>query len=69
MNEDELREIFESQNRDSWGFKRSRRGSYINPVIQRDWKWFKNGAAALMTCMRTKSSGTTNKVKLDAEHG
>ena len=46
VNEEQLRQEFEKLNRDSYGFRRSRRGSYINPVIQRDWKWFKLGAQA-----------------------
>lgn len=46
MNEEQLRQEFEKLNRDSYGFRRSRRGSYVNPVIQRDWKWFKLGAQA-----------------------
>lgn len=44
VNEEQLRQEFEKLNRDSYGFRRSRRGSYVNPVIQRDWKWFKLGA-------------------------
>lgn len=43
--EDKLRAQFESINRDSFNFKRSRRGTYVNPAIARDWKWFRLGAA------------------------
>ena len=25
------------------GLKRSRRGTYVNPAIARDWKWFQMG--------------------------
>lgn len=28
------------------GLKRSRRGTYVNPAIARDWKWFQLGAIA-----------------------
>lgn len=35
-----LRAIFEATARDSFNFRRSRRGTYINPAIARDWKWF-----------------------------
>ncbi len=43
-----LREAFERLvgNHDSYGLKRSRRGTYTNPAISRDWKWFQLGAAA-----------------------
>jgi hypothetical protein len=44
--EDELRKLFESQARDSHGFQRSTRGTYTNPAVARDWKWFLNGAQA-----------------------
>lgn len=43
MIEEELRRRFESLNRDSYGFRRSRKGNYVNPVIARDWKWFRQG--------------------------
>lgn len=43
--EDELREVFESMANDTHGFKRSRRGTYQNPSVARDWKWFCAGAA------------------------
>lgn len=41
---DKLRKFFETLNRDSFGFKRSRRGTYVNPQVARDWKWFQRGA-------------------------
>lgn len=41
--EDRLRRKFESMNRDSYGFRRSTRGTYTNPAIARDWKWFQLG--------------------------
>lgn len=43
-----LRAAFERLvgNRDSYGLRRSRRGTYVNPAIARDWKWFQAGAAA-----------------------
>ncbi len=44
---EELRAIFERANRDSYKFKRSRRGTYSNPAIARDWKWFLLGADAI----------------------
>lgn len=28
------------------GLRRSRRGTYVNPAIARDWKWFQLGAIA-----------------------
>ena len=45
---DKLREAFERLvgHRDSYGLKRSRKGTYVNPAIARDWKWFRLGAAA-----------------------
>lgn len=46
MNIDNLRRLFESHNHDSYGFARSIRGTYRNPVIARDWKWFQLGHAA-----------------------
>jgi hypothetical protein len=36
-------EFFESTNRDSYGFKKSVRGIYVNPAVARDWKWFQLG--------------------------
>lgn len=42
--EDRLRAVFESLNKDSFNFRRSRRGTYVNPAIARDWKWFYLGA-------------------------
>lgn len=41
-----LRAAFEAQNRDTHNFRRSHRGTYANPVIARDWKWFQRGAGA-----------------------
>lgn len=43
MDEEELRKIFESQAKDSFGFRRSHKGTYVNPAVARDWKWFKMG--------------------------
>jgi hypothetical protein len=45
-NIEELRKLFESQARDSHGFRRSTRGTYTNPVVARDWKWFLRGVQA-----------------------
>lgn len=28
------------------GLNRSRRGTYVNPAVARDWKWFQLGAIA-----------------------
>lgn len=28
------------------GLKRSRKGTYVNPTVARDWKWFQLGAIA-----------------------
>lgn len=39
-----LRQKFESLNRDSYNFKRSRRGTYVNSAVARDWKWFQLGS-------------------------
>lgn len=44
MTTDELRAKFEAQHTCSFGHRRSRRGSYVNPPTQRDWKWFQAGA-------------------------
>lgn len=30
---------------DSYGFLRSRRGTYVNPAVARDWRWFVLGMA------------------------
>jgi hypothetical protein len=43
---DRLRRKFEAQAVDSCGLRRSRRGTYVNPAIARDWKWFQLGAQA-----------------------
>lgn len=40
-----LRAKFESLARDSHRFRRSRKGTYVNPQVARDWKWFQLGAA------------------------
>jgi hypothetical protein len=45
---EELRAKFETLARDTWGFKRSRKGNYVNPVVARDWKWFRLGHAAAL---------------------
>lgn len=37
------RDAFETQNKCSHGFKRSARGTYVNPPVARDWKWFQLG--------------------------
>ncbi len=42
--EDALRTEFESLASDSYKFKRSRKGTYVNSSVARDWKWFKLGA-------------------------
>jgi hypothetical protein len=49
MTEDELRAAFEAHcsKASTWGLKRSRKGTYVNPATARDWKWFKLGAEAL----------------------
>lgn len=39
----DARAEFEAMNRDSHGFKRSPRGTYQNPPVARDWKWFQAG--------------------------
>lgn len=44
--EQALRKVFETMNRDSFRFARSRRGTYVNPAVARDWKWFLAGAEA-----------------------
>lgn len=31
------------------GLQRSRKGTYVNPAIARDWKWFQLGAIAITT--------------------
>lgn len=43
---DALRKHFEALASDhAYGFRRSRRGTYINPATARDWKWFLLGAS------------------------
>ena len=42
----ELRDFFEQANNDSYGFKLSGRGNYVNPAVARDWKWFCLGVGA-----------------------
>lgn len=44
---EELRQAFEALARDSHDFKRSRKGTYVNPQVARDWKWFQLGAASI----------------------
>ena len=40
----ELRERFEALASDpSYKFKRSRKGTYVNGAVARDWKWFQLG--------------------------
>lgn len=48
LNETELRAQFEALAHDSYGFKRSRKGTYQNPAVARDWKWFQLGYAAFI---------------------
>jgi hypothetical protein len=42
-----LRVAFEKLvgDRDSFHLRRSRRGTYVNPAIARDWKWVRLGSA------------------------
>lgn len=43
---DALRKHFEALARDpSFKLRRSRRGTYVNPAVARDWKWFQLGAS------------------------
>lgn len=40
----DMRKRFEGLASDSsFGFRRSRRGTYVNPSVARDWKWFQLG--------------------------
>ena len=48
MNTEQLRQQFEKLASDSYGFKRSRKGNYMNPAVARDWKWFQLGHAAAL---------------------
>lgn len=43
---EKLRQLFEKQANDSFNFRRSRKGNYVNPAVARDWKWFQLGAQA-----------------------
>lgn len=52
-----LRKEFESQARDTYKFRRSRRGTYQNPQVARDWKWFLAGAATCSEIVRTLAKG------------
>lgn len=54
-----LRKIFESMARDSFGFKRSRKGTYVNPPIARDWKFFLMGACAVTVQNNDKTPSAT----------
>lgn len=49
-----LRDAFECAvaGHDSYGLKRSRRGTYVNPAIARDWRWFQLGSEAPSTIRR-----------------
>lgn len=42
--EEALRKRFEALASDSYNFRRSHRGCYVNPAVARDWKWFRLGA-------------------------
>jgi hypothetical protein len=61
--EDELREVFESMANDTHGFKRSRRGTYQNPPVARDWKWFLAGAT-LPTAPQPSQAGELSDTAL-----
>ena len=42
--EEAARDAFErTYSNAAWGFKRSRRGTYVNPSVARDWKYFLAG--------------------------
>jgi hypothetical protein len=43
---DRMREKFEALASDSYDFKKSRKGTYQNPAVARDWKWFQLGVTA-----------------------
>lgn len=43
IGEDEARKQFEALASDSYGFKRSRKGTYVNASVARDWKWLQLG--------------------------
>ncbi len=45
-NVETLRPVFEKGRNDSHGFRRSRRGFYVNPQISRDWRAFCDGVRA-----------------------
>ena len=45
-NVETLRPLFEKGRNDSHGFRRSRRGFYVNPQISRDWRAFCDGVRA-----------------------
>lgn len=65
-NEDELREVFEAMANDSLGFKRSRRGTYQNPPIARDWKWFLAGASLAPAAQPSQAKMDALQAKLAA---
>ena len=44
--EQNLRDQFERYASDSHSFSRSRKGTYTNSAVARDWKWFQLGANA-----------------------
>lgn len=60
-----LRAEFERQARDSFDFKRSRRGTYINPAVARDWKWFLLGAATRQELLKTALNRLEDILKQD----
>lgn len=41
---EDLRQAFEALAVDSFKFTRSPKGTYRNPAVARDWKWFQAGA-------------------------
>jgi hypothetical protein len=47
---EKARVVFEQLvgDRDSYHLKRSRKGTYVNPAIARDWRWFQLGYARLV---------------------
>lgn len=54
---DDLRLTFEKLARPgTFGLTRSRRGTYKNPALQRDWKWFQLGAALIIEIQGRKDA-------------
>lgn len=62
IGDEAVRKKFEALASDSYGFKRSRKGTYVNGQTARDWKWFRLGAALIDAASKERGGDA-----LDAE--